>query len=129
MTLTATAVKNARPKGKAYKLAGGKGLTLLVTPTGGKWWRFRYRYGGREKMLSMGVYPDVSLKEAAARRDRARQLLAEGVDPSVQRRADDDAKATTFEGIAREWLALHERKLAKVTLDKAKWMLETFVFP
>lgn len=129
MTLTTTAVKNARPRKKPYKLAAGGGLALLVTPAGGKWWRWRYRYGGREKMLSMGVYPDVSLKEAGLRRDKARQLLADGSDPSVLRRAEGEARADTFEAIAREWLALQQRKLATVTLYKAKWMLEAFVFP
>ena len=64
------------------------GLFLIVTPAGGKWWRLRYRMDGKEKTLSLGVYPDVSLKDARARRDAARKLLADGVDPSEQRKDD-----------------------------------------
>jgi hypothetical protein len=76
---------------------------LPVTPKGRKWCRLRHRFEGREKMLSLGVYPDVSLKEARARRDAARKIVTAGGDPSRVRQEERDARATTFEGVAREW--------------------------
>ena len=87
MTLTVTAIDNAKTLGKPYKLADEKGLFLLVTPHG-KWWRFRYRFGGKQNSLSMGVYPEVALIDARQRRDEARQLLAQGIDPAVIRREE-----------------------------------------
>ena len=80
MPLTDTAVRNAKPGTKRLKLSDGRGLYLEVSPAGGKWWRHKYRFEGKEKRLSLGVYPDVSLKEARERRDDARKLLASGVD-------------------------------------------------
>jgi hypothetical protein len=85
MPLTDTKIRGARPQAKPYKLADGDGLTLLVNPNGSKWWRLRYRFGGREKMLSVGVYPDVPLKQARDKRDSIRKMIASGVDPSVGR--------------------------------------------
>ena len=79
MPLTDTAIRNAKPGLKPAKLFDERGLFLLVTPAGGKWWRFRFRYDGKEKLLSLGVYPDVGLKEARNRRDDARKLLTEGI--------------------------------------------------
>lgn len=81
-TLTALKVSNAKPGAKQYKLFDEKGLFLLVTPTGGKWWRLKYRFAGKEKQLSLGVYPQIGLKEARARRDLFRAMLADGMDPS-----------------------------------------------
>lgn len=82
MPLTNTKIRSARPREKAYKLADGDGLTLLVNPNGSKWWRLRYRFGSREKMLSVGVYPDLQLKQARDKRDSIRKLIASGVDAS-----------------------------------------------
>lgn len=82
MPLTDTAIKNAKPQAKKVKLFDGEGLFLLITPTGGKWWRLKYRFGGKEKLLLLGVYPEIGLKEARRRRDEARTLVAQGVDPS-----------------------------------------------
>lgn len=127
--LTETRIKAARPRTKPYKLTDERGLCLVVTPAGGRWWRLRYRYGGKERMLSLGVYPDVSLKRARENRDEARSVLADGVDPSAKRKAEKAARADTFEAIAREWLALHERKLAPGTLNKAHRRLEQHIFP
>lgn len=113
--LTDTAVRNAKPAlrptgqppGKPYKLTDEKGLHLEVTPAGGKWWRLQYRFQGKQKRLSLGVYPDVSLKVARERRDAARKLLVDGVDPAAQRTADKRAKRVaaenSFEVLAREW--------------------------
>lgn len=129
MPLSDTAIRNAQARQKAYKLADGGGLTLLVNPNGSKWWRLRYRIDGREKMLSVGIYPDVSLKRARERRDEARRLIADSIDPSLQRHAEKSARGNTLEAIANEWLALQQRRLAAVTLSKRRWMLESFIIP
>ncbi len=93
MALTDLAVRNAKPKDKPYKLADEKALHLSVTPAGGKHWRFKYRFGGKEKLLSLGAYPDVSLARAREKRDDARRLLADGIDPSARRKAEKAALA------------------------------------
>lgn len=111
MPLSDAATRNAKPKDKPYKLADEKGMFLQVTPTGGKWWRLKYRFEGKEKLLALGTYPDVGLKDARARRDDARKLLADGVDPGVNRKAVKASRAAetanTFEVLAREWHTLH----------------------
>ncbi len=133
MPLTDTAVRNAKPGAKPAKLSDERGLFLIVTPEGGKWWRFRYSFGGKEKLLSLGTYPDVSLAGARDRRDQARKLLADGIDPSEQRKA---AKATraglaanTFEVIGREWYAKAMVGKADTTKEKLMRRLEVDVFP
>src|SRR5450755_1579008 len=88
MALTDTAIRLARLRERAYKLSDGRGLCLLVQPNGSKWWRYRYRFEGVSKMLSMGIYPDVPLSEARERRDAARRQLAIGVNPSTQRKTE-----------------------------------------
>ncbi len=82
MPLTDISIRNAKPGAKPIKLLDERGLFLLATPTGGKWWRFRFMFDGKEKLLSLGVYPDVSLKDARERRDEARKLVANDVNPS-----------------------------------------------
>jgi len=108
-SLSDTAIRHAKPKDKTFKLYDERGLYLEVAPSGGKWWRLKYRVDGKEKRLSLGVYPDVGLKEARERRDEARKLLAEGIDPSEHRKAQksarEDRAANSFEVIAREWYA------------------------
>ena len=81
MALTATAVKQAKSKEKQYKLSDGRGLYLLVHPNGSKYWRFKYRYAGKEKRLALGVYPDVTLANAREAAPEARETLAKGIDP------------------------------------------------
>jgi integrase len=107
MPLSDTAIRKIKPRLKPVKLFDGRGLFLLITPAGGKWWRFRFRFDNREKLLSLGVYPDVGLKEARNRRDAARKLLAEGIDPGTDRKAQkamrQDRVANSFEVVAREW--------------------------
>lgn len=109
MALTDTAIRNTKPADKPLKLTDERGLYLLLKSNGSRWWRFDYRYGGKRKTLSMGVYPDVSLKEARNRRDEARKLLASDVDPGENRKAVKAAKlekaANSFEVVAREWYA------------------------
>lgn len=100
-------VKNAKPKDKDYKLSDGHGLHLLVTPTGGKLWRFQYRYSGKQKLLSFGAYPSISLSDARQRREDAKKLLSNGVDPGEVRKALKAATVAetenSFEVVAREW--------------------------
>src|SRR5262249_13015017 len=108
MALTETKVRNAKAGAKPFKLTDGGGLYLLVTPTGGRWWRFDYRFGGKRKTLSMGFSPGVSLKLAREGRDDARRLVADGADPGAARQVEKsgraDRSANSFEIVAREWL-------------------------
>jgi len=117
MPLTETAVRNAKPQEKPAKLYDGRGLYLEVSPAGGKWWRLKYRFDGKEKRLSLGIYPDVSLKDARNRRDAARKLLADGTDPSENRKAQKSARAgqaaNSFEVVTREWFAKYSTAWAK----------------
>ncbi|MEJ2157157.1 MAG: integrase arm-type DNA-binding domain-containing protein [Desulfobacteraceae bacterium] len=106
MALSDTKIRNAKPKSMQYKLFDRDGLFLIVAPSGGKWWRFKYRFGGKEKLLSLGTYPEVTLVKARERRNMARTQVADGIDPSQMRKAQKAAKEqdqNTFEVIAREW--------------------------
>jgi integrase len=125
--LTEISVRNAKPTEKPYKLRDGRGLHLLVMPTGRRLWRFRFRHEGRETMLSLGSYPDVGLKQARERLDEARKQVANGVNPASKRRAERDAREDTFEAIAREWLA--KQRFAPATLEKADWTFQDLLFP
>ncbi|HTT06192.1 MAG TPA: integrase arm-type DNA-binding domain-containing protein, partial [Steroidobacteraceae bacterium] len=127
--LTDTDLRAAKPKDKPYKLRDEKGLHLLVTPSGGRLWRLRYRFGGRETMCSLGSYPEISLKRARERRDQNRVLIAEGIDPVAQRAAAKAAGSDTFEAVAREWLAIHRREVAEDTYEHTRRRLEQFVYP
>jgi integrase len=106
MALSDTKIRNVRASGKQVKLFDGGGLFLLVTPKGGKLWRFKYRFGGKEKLLSLGAYPEISLAKARNRREELRKQVAQGADPGAVRKAQRQAKTEetdTFEVIAREW--------------------------
>ncbi|WNK04166.1 integrase arm-type DNA-binding domain-containing protein [Escherichia coli] len=110
MALSDVKVRSAKPEAKAYKLTDGEGMVLLVHPNGSKYWRLRYRFAGKEKMLALGKYPEVSLADARARRDEARKLLANGVDPSENKKAVKvEQEAITFEVVAREWHASNQK--------------------
>jgi integrase len=100
-----------------------------VDSSGGKWWRFKYRIDGREKLISLGTYPDTQLKRAREKREEARSLVADGQDPGVHRKAQRSAQADTFEAIAREHLALQAKKLDARTLGKKVAWFEQHVFP
>jgi hypothetical protein len=114
---------------RPVKMFDGGGLFLLVNPNGSKWWRLKYRVDGKEKLLSLGVYPDVSLKIARERRDDARKLLAAGGDPGAKRQAEKEAKSDTFEAIAREWHTKFAPGWAKGHADKISSRLERDVCP
>ena len=122
-------IRTARPRERAYKLFDERGLFMLVTPTGGRLWRFRYRLGGVEKLLTLGAYPDVPLKRARERREDARKLVADGIDPNAKRRAEKAAHANTFEAIADEWLDLQRKTLAAETLEILGTRLKSFLYP
>ncbi len=133
MPLTAQAAKQAQPKEKAYKLSDEKGLFLLIHPNGSKYWRLKYRYLKKEKLLALGVYPEVSLKAAREKRDDARQLLQNNVDPSEHRKAtknqNQDQAGNSFEYIAREWIAKFKPTWSESHGDKILRRLERDIFP
>jgi hypothetical protein len=148
MPLTDTAIKNAKPGTTQRKLTDEKGLYLLIHPNGSKYWRFKYRIGGREKLLALGVYPDIPLasrvkkdeagellkiKGARELRDEARELVAQGIDPGENRKARKAAKqdqaANSFEVIAREWFAKFSPQWAPSHSEKIIRRLENDVFP
>lgn len=116
-----------------YKLADEKGLFLLVRANGGKLWRMKYRHGGKEKLLSFGPYPDVTLAEARDKRDAARRLLREGIDPAAEKKraaqAEQPKEAHTFESVAREWHGLQKGRWVPVHADDVLRSLERDVFP
>ena len=129
--LTPSAVQNAKPGEKPYKLADERGMFLFVTPSGGKLWRLKYRRPAtkKETLLSLGAYPGVSLKRAREKRDEARALLADGIDPSEKRKAEAVARADTFEAVARECLAKLSPKRTQAHTDRILRGLERDVFP
>lgn len=133
MPLTDTAIRNAKPGAKPAKLFDERGLFLIVTPTGGKWWRFRYKFDDKEKLLSLGVYPDVGLKDARQRRDDARKLLADGIDPGENRKAmkavKQDRAANSFEVITREWYGKHAPNWVEHHGDRIIRRFERDIFP
>jgi hypothetical protein len=126
--LTDTAIRLAKAELSGRKLADSNGLYLLVTVSGSKLWRLKYRIDGKEKKLALGRYPEVGLKEARTRRDAARQLAQTGKDPSIVRReariANRIAADNTFGGIAKEYIAkLEAEGKAEVTIAKTRWLL------
>ena len=126
-TLTAVAIRNAKPGGKPQRLFDGGRLYLELMPTGARYWRMKYRYGGKEKRLALGVFLEVTLANARKQRNAARGLLRDGSDPSAERNAGKArvmlSSAETFEAIARDWLDRQRGKLAPVTVRKAEWLL------
>lgn len=133
MKLNDVAVRKAKPETKPYKMADGGGMYLEVMPNGSKYWRLKYRVNGKEKRLALGVYSDVSLALARERRDDARKLLAQGIDPGESRKALKATKtlnaANSFEVIAREWLASHMANKAPSHRDKVIRRFELYLFP
>ena len=132
MALTDAKIKTAKPTDKDRKLSDEKGLFLLIKKNGRKYWRMKYRIDGKEKLLAIGVYPDVSLASARKARDQARTLLAEGIDPMAHKKslklAKNEAAANSFEVVAIEWL---EKRGAKSTTGDRRLVriLEKDLFP
>ena len=131
MALTATTIKTCKPKDKAYKLTDGGGLYLLVSPSGGKWWRFDYRFQSKRKTLSMGVYPAISLKDARDRRDEAKKQLANGIDPAMVRKSQkhQQSQPNTFEAVAREWHDKFKPGWSDTHASRLLRLLERDIFP
>lgn len=133
MTLTVAQIKNEKSTGKPIKLSDGGGLFLLIQPNDKKYWRLAYRFNGKQKTLALGVYPAVSLAKARERREDARRLLADGIDPNEQRKATKAAKigqnADSFEVIAREWFANQAPVWVPTHADKIIRRLERDIFP
>lgn len=132
MALTDIGIRNAKPGEKPSKMSDGGGLYLLVTPSGGKLWKFKFRVDGKEKKLALGSWPDVSLADARKRRERAREDLAAGMDPALEKQLDkirirEDA-ANTFDVVAREFFDKRsndgDKAWSPATLKKNEWLLE-----
>jgi len=127
--LTNTAIRNAKPRVKRYRLFDSQGLYIEVAPSGGKWWRLKYRILGKEKRLSLGVYPEVSLKDAREKRDQARRSLSEGADPIEARKLQSIADGTSFEAVAREWFIKFAPGWSAGHANRILRRLENDVFP
>jgi integrase len=126
-------IDKTKSQAKNVRLSDGRGMYLEITPNGGKWWRFKYRIDGKEKRISLGVYPDVGLAEARDKREQARKLLAAGVDPGEHRKAEKIAVVenpeNTFQAVAREWFDMFSKPWAKGHADKIIRRLELYIFP
>lgn len=130
MALTDTAIKNAKPKAKPYKIYDRDRLFLLIHPNGSKYWRLRYKRGDKEKVLALGAYPSVTLAEARKQAQEAHDQLVKGLDPAEQKAAQKaQSKVATFEAVARDWLALKKSKLAPTYFIKIEKTLRANVFP
>jgi integrase len=133
MPLSDTTIRAAKADGKTRRLSDERGLYLEISPNGGKWWRLKYRIDGKEKRLSLGVYPDVGLKEARERRDEARGRVAKGIDPSAHRKSMKRTAASraenTFEAVAREWFEKFSPQWAPTHSGRIMRRLERDVFP
>ncbi|CAH3255734.1 Prophage integrase IntS [Citrobacter freundii] len=133
MPLTDLEIRRSKPREKSYTLNDGNGLSLLIEPNGSKGWRFRYRFDGKPKMLSLGTYPEIPLTDARQKRDEAKKLVAAGINPSDVRKREKQARVeergNTFESIAREW---YEKRTDRWSAGYAEEMMKTFeadVFP
>ncbi|MBO9652101.1 MAG: integrase arm-type DNA-binding domain-containing protein [Variovorax sp.] len=145
MPLTDTAIRNSQPGPKPRKLADGRGLYLEISPAGGKWWRLKYRIAGKEKRISLGTYPDTTLRRAREKAEAARELISNGLDPSAERKvekarlAEEGAEASrieagfpptdSFEHVAREWFATRKDEWAPSYGDKIMRRMEVDIFP
>lgn len=131
--LTRLQIESVRPPTKTKRLFDGRGLYIEFAPSGGRWWRLKYRFAGKEKRISLGVYPDVGIKEARDKREAARKQIAAGIDPGRQRKAEErtliEQTAHTFEAIAREWFAMVSPTWVASHSGKIIRRLEREVFP
>ncbi|MGS1119104.1 tyrosine-type recombinase/integrase [Rhodanobacter sp. UC4436_H3] len=131
--LTEIKLRSLRPRGALYRVADGNGLAVEVPASGALRWRYRYRFGGKAKMLSLGTYPSVTLAQARLRRDAARAQVAQGIDPSAERQASKEARVEaaapvqTFRLVSEQWMARQD--VAEITAAKSRWILESFLYP
>jgi len=129
MSLTEVAIRAARAAQRPYKVSDEKGLYLLVKPNGARLWRYKYRHAGIEKLLAIGRYPDVSLREARDRRDDARKLVANHVDPSLRKRIEREGRTNTFAAVGEEWLETKRVSLSASTWQRDRDQLVKIVGP
>ena len=130
MALTDIKVRTTKPSDKPFKLTDGQGMHLLINPNGSKYWRLQYRFGGKQKVLALGVYPMVSLGEARRKRDEAKKLVSDGIDPSEKKKADkiEQSEALTFEAVAREWHTACKRKWSDSHSERVLKSMEDGLF-
>ena len=129
--LTDVKIRQIQPKEKPFKVFDGGGLYLEIFPDNAKRWRYKYRFGGREKRLALGVYPEISLKEARFRHAEARKQVSQGLDPSLVKQATQEAKsgANSFEAIANEWLKVNSPKWSESYIAKLNGRLRLHILP
>lgn len=133
MKLTDKQIKAASPAEKPYKMSDGRGLYLLVNPNGSKYWRLKYRFQGKEQKLALGIYPEISLKQARTQSDEARQHLSNGINPSSLKKttaaANKTAYENSFENVAKEWLEVHAGSVTPLHIKKITSLLTRFIYP
>ena len=134
MALSDLKIRKAKPQAKPYKIYDSLGLFVLINPNGSKLWRQKYKHLGKERLLTHGAYPNVSLKDARERRDEMREQLADGIDPAVQKRLDqieaETQARTTFLLVAEEFLEqCRDRELAAATMRKKEWQVHSLAQP
>lgn len=133
MPLSDAKIRNAKPSTKPYKMADGDGMFLLITPSGSKYWRLKYFFAGKERLLALGVYPEVTLTDARERRSQARKMLATGKDPNDAkkevRRLTESTAANRFEAVSREWYQKRKHEWAPITAEVALARLERHILP
>lgn len=131
MALTDIKVRTVKPLDKPFKLTDGEGMHLLVNPNGAKYWRLQYRFGGKQKMLALGVYPTVTLADARKRREMAKKLVSDGIDPAEKKKEDkiEQSGSTTFEAVARDWHAACSKKWSSSHSERVLKSLADNLFP
>lgn len=132
MALTDIQIRNAKPQNKLYRLTDSQGLLIEIATSGSKLWRYRYRFDGKQKMIGLGKYPSISLQAARKKRDEARLLLDEGIDPGVTgqpRKRSDEPHATSFASLAEEWFTYRAPLWASSTQRKARLYLDNDILP
>lgn len=130
MALTDIKVRTTKPSDKPFKLTDGQGMHLLINPNGSKYWRLQYRFDGKQKVLALGVYPIVSLGEARRKRDEAKKLVSDGIDPSEKKKADkiEQSEALIFEAVARDWHTACKRKWSDSHSERVLKSMEDGLF-
>lgn len=131
MALTDIKVRTVKPLDKPFKLTDGEGMHLLVNPNGAKYWRLQYRFGGKQKMLALGVYPTVTLADARKRREMAKKLVSDGIDPAEKKKEDkiEQSGSTTFEAVARDWHVACSKKWSSSHSERVLKSLADNLFP